>query len=377
MEVSDVVTALGGIMDRVMSGRVPAGSVAAGSVTAGRPLAFVQPIPRHLVHRASVAEVYLTDAVAVAGEGDRFLVAAQWPRDHALYHPDGNGCADPLLFAETIRQTLVFLAHEHYGVPLGYRFVGRDMEFEISEPSVLKVGAVPLPVVLEVSWVWVDHRPPQRYGMRVEAVLTVGGVPCGRGSLRVVAVDEKRYGLLRRRGSRPAVPSPGAAVQPDLPERPVLPDRPGRGVVPERGERLPAHRVGRLRAKDSVLRTGGREGEWDLDVDLGHAILFDHPTDHVPLMVLLEGFRQLGYLQTSQGEGAVPHTLTGVSVTCLAFAELDVLVRLVMTGHRASARGGSPALLGAQAVQSGVLLSTVSMFWTADSSTPAAVSGAV
>ncbi|MFK0160494.1 AfsA-related hotdog domain-containing protein [Streptomyces sp. NPDC090493] len=361
---------------------------------AGRQLAFVQPVPRHLVHRASVAEVFVTDAVA--GEGDRFLVAAQWPRDHALYHPDGSGCADPLLFAETIRQTLVFLAHEYYGVPLGYRFVGRDMDFEFTERSVLKVGAVPLPVVLEVSWAWADHRPPQRYGMRIEAVLTVGGVPCGRGSLRVVAVDEKRYGLLRRRAGRPASPvppvspvspvSPAGAASPDgLPPggavspggaggvvSPVSSGGAGRGVG---AGRLAAQRVGRLRAKDSVLRPGGRAGEWDLELDLGHAILFDHPTDHVPLMVLLEGFRQLGYLQTSEGGAAVPHTLAGASVACLAFAELDVPVRLVMTQHRAPADAGGPVLLRVEAVQRGVLLSTASMSWTAERGVPVAAPG--
>jgi hypothetical protein len=322
------------------------------------------------VHRASVAEVYLTDAVALGQDG--FLVAAQWPRDHALYHPDGNGCVDPLLFAETIRQALVYLAHQYYGVPLTHRFVGRDMDFEITDPGLLKVGGTPLPVVLEVAWAWVDHRPPQRYGMRIEAVLTVGDVPCARGSLRVVAVDEKRYGLLRRRGARPA--GPGG---PDRAGGPGRPGGPGRVDRVAQAERLPAHRVGRLRAKDSVLKSVGRPGEWDLELDLGHAILFDHPTDHVPLMVLLEGFRQLGYLQTSEGGAAVARMLTGASVDCLAFAELDAPIRLVMTQHRLPADAGSPALLRVEAIQSGVLLSAASMSWAPASSAPVAAPGLV
>jgi 2-oxo-3-(phosphooxy)propyl 3-oxoalkanoate synthase len=323
--------------------------------SARQQLAFLQPIPRHMVHRAAVAEVFLTDAVA---EGhDRFLVAAQWPRDHAVYHPDRGGRADPLLFAETIRQSLVYLAHQYYEVPLTHQFVGRDMDFAITEPDLLKVGATPLPVVLEVAWSWADHRPPHRFGMRIEAVLTVGGEPCGRGSLRVIAVDEKRYGLLRRRGIRP--PGNHAEAAEGAPQ----------------AERIPAHRVGRLRAKDSVLKSIGRPGEWTLELDLGHAILFDHPTDHVPLMVLLEGFRQLGYLQTSEGDTAAPHTLTGVSVDCLAFAELDAPIRLVMTEHRLPTDTASPTLLRVEAVQSGTLLSTATMSWTADRSTPPASPG--
>ncbi|MEV2255682.1 ScbA/BarX family gamma-butyrolactone biosynthesis protein [Streptomyces sp. NPDC050147] len=280
-------------------------------------LTFQQAIPRYMVHRAAVAEVFVTDAVFLGG--DRFLVGAQWPRDHALYHPDAEGRSDPLLVAETIRQALVYLAHWHYGVPLAHRFVGRDMDFEITDSDALRIGTQPLPVVLDARWVWVDNRPPQRYGMRLDVGLSVGGRECGRGSLQVMAVDDRRYELLRGRANA----SSGAAVPSSA------------GSLAQVPESLDPSLVGRLRTKDSVVVPGSSPGQWRLKLDLDHAILFDHPTDHVPLMVILEGARQLGHALVSghgnsRGDRWVSPVLVSVAIDCLAFAELDEPVHLVV-----------------------------------------------
>ncbi|MFC5805869.1 ScbA/BarX family gamma-butyrolactone biosynthesis protein [Streptomyces formicae] len=298
-------------------------------------LAFQRTVSRRLVHRAAVAEVFVTDAV-VLGE-DHFLVGSQWPRDHALYHPDAHRRSDPLLFAETIRQALVYLAHWHYGVPLTHRFVGYDTDFEITDPGALHVGGRPMPVELEARWHWTDNRPPRRYGARLEVRLSVAGRTCGRGSLRVVAVDERSYRILRRRSG---AAGPGAVM-------PV--------ASPQRLEPGP---VGRLRAKDSVLAPGPAPDEWQLRVDLDHAILFDHPTDHLPVMVLLEGFRQLGHLLTHDGaapQAGPAYALVAAAVDCLAWGELDVPTRLVVredvTGPGTPGVLGTPGTPGAPGVQ--------------------------
>ncbi len=327
-------------------------------------LSFRQPIPREMVHRAAVAEVFLTDAVRV-GE-DRFLVAAQWPRDHALYHPDRAGVSDPMLFAETIRQTLVYLAHEFHGVPLSHRFIGGDLDFEITDPEALRVGAAPVPVVLETRWAAEGARTPKRYGMRIEAVLTVDGRPCGRGSLRVVAVDERRYGLLRGRSD-----AMGAALS-----RALLPPE-GYGA-----HRMPPAAVGRLRAKDSVLARGAIAGEWGLELDLDHAILFDHPSDHAPLMALIEGFRQLGHhlaLDASDRgraaweaaadlaagpDAAAPPRLLSLTTACLAFGELDRPIRLVVREDRPDQARPGVRRFGIDAVQGDCTLATSTTHWS-------------
>ncbi|MFE7835511.1 ScbA/BarX family gamma-butyrolactone biosynthesis protein [Streptomyces sp. NPDC057474] len=296
---------------------------------------------RRLVHRAAVAEVFVTDAMVLSE--DHFLVGSQWPRDHALYHPDTHRRSDPLLFSETIRQALVYLAHWHYGVPLTHRFVGYDMDFEITDPGALCVGGLPMPVEMEARWQWTDRRPPRRYGARIEVALSVGGRSCGRGSLRVVALDERSYRIIRGRVGR---------------AESTVAEEPRRCVEPGR--------VGRLRNKDSVLEPGPTAGEWLLRPDPDHAILFDHPTDHLPLMVLLEGFRQLGHLTTHPAAprpGGPAFTLVSAAVDCLAFGELDLPTRLAVLEDETAGEERAGRRLRLDALQGDTLIASCASVW--------------
>lgn len=323
--------------------------VGGASVDLARSLQFLRPVPRTLVHRAAMAEVFLTDAAAIGG--DAFLVAAQWPRDHSLYHPDPSGRTDPLLVAETIRQALVYLAHEYYNVPFGHRFVAYDLDFQITDTSALQVAGAPHAVVLKAQCATEGHRPPRRHGLRMEAVLTVDGEVCGRGGLRFVAVDERTYGLLRARNSVPG-------------ERTTAASTSGAGAV---ATGVPAAAVGRLRGKDCVLERVMPGGEWRMRVDTNHAILFDHPSDHLPLMVAMEGFRQLGHLLVNDhlSEGpdralAAPYTLVSCAVTCHLFAELDLPLSLAVREDR---RVAGAHQLRVDAVQCGQVIAASTMVW--------------
>ncbi|MFD0330867.1 ScbA/BarX family gamma-butyrolactone biosynthesis protein [Streptacidiphilus monticola] len=303
---------------------------------------------RELVHRAAVAEVFVTDAVrAGSGEEERFLVAAQWPRDHALYHPDRAGRTDPLLFAETIRQAMVYVAHSFLDVPLGRRFIGSGLSFRITEPDALGDSGAPLSVVLDVRRRPVERPLPGRTPLALDVDLLVDGRPCGFGSIDATAVDERRYTLLRGRGAAAAADAAHAA--PAL-LRPV-----------------PARRVGRLRDKDSVLGrpVGAPESDaWHLRVDLGHAVLFDHPTDHLPLMVLLEGFRQLGFLRAHRGRGAaLPLMLTEARVDCQGWGELDQPVRLLVADETTGRSGVHRLRVVAE--QQGRVLAVAETAWSA------------
>lgn len=301
-------------------------------------LEFVQPVPRHLVHRAAISTVLLTDSVRL-GE-HHFLVAAQWPRDHAVLNPDTAGRVDPLLFAETIRQMFVYLPHTYYGIPLTHRFIGDALDFDLDQTSEVKVGGAPLNVVLDAEWNWTaGHRAPNRYAMRLDVVLSIDGRVCGRGSISGIAVDDRRYALLRRRTA------------------------PGNGAVNVQRTAVAPARVGRLRSKDCVLEEGARAGDWWLRVDTEHATYFDHPSDHVPLMVALEGFRQLGYLLVNRDQRETPLALVNVSVECLAFGELDEAPRLVI--EEASEPFGEPGLrrLRVSACQGGRPFVTATMLW--------------
>src|SRR5690242_5986532 len=77
-------------------------------------LSFSAAVPRALVHRRAVAEVLLTDW-CTDGPGHH-RVAAQWPRHHCFYRVH-DGRHDPLLVAETIRQTGILLSTTALDVP--------------------------------------------------------------------------------------------------------------------------------------------------------------------------------------------------------------------------------------------------------------------
>ncbi len=307
-------------------------------------LRFVQPVTREVVHRSAIAEVFITDGVRT-GEGT-FAVGAQWPRDHALYHPDENGLIDPLLFAETLRQIHFYAAHTYFGVPVGRHFVGQDVDFEITDPAALRVGPAPLHVVLEGEWTWEARRTA---GARVEVTLLVDGRPCGRGSTRGLMVDDRRYRLLRGK------PAPGAHSVPEMSWSGT--------------ELAQPQRVGRLRMKDCVLERDRPGEDWRLRIDRDHAVLFDHPTDHVPLMVMLEGCRQLGHLALHE-EYRDPFddaafALTGMAIECLAFGEFGESIRLVVEENVPRPRPGAGRRLRIAVRQGDKLLARMGTTWLA------------
>ncbi|MEF9884605.1 ScbA/BarX family gamma-butyrolactone biosynthesis protein [Streptomyces sp. P9-A4] len=256
-------------------------------------LSFDRTVSRRLVHRASVTEVFLTDAV-VAG-ADRFLVGAQLPRNHALYRPEKTGQADFMLLVEAVRQAGIFLSHRYHDVPLGHHFIFKALSLRISDPAALRVGSGPLPVVVDVRVVTpAGGRNPRRFDARFDMVIEVGGRECARASAGVTVIDGVRYGRLRQRGrtAQPAGPVAGAVAAGDSAE--------SRGVL---------------------LSVPGAPGTWRLRVDPTHPGYFEHPSDHVPGMLLLEAFRQAALL-TGRAGGAGAGARAGAG-GAVALASLD------------------------------------------------------
>ncbi|MER5762141.1 ScbA/BarX family gamma-butyrolactone biosynthesis protein [Streptomyces sp. NPDC002082] len=276
-------------------------------------LTFDRTVPRNLVHRASVAEVFLTDSCRV-GPG-RSMIAAQWPRNHALHHPDVLGHSDPLLLVETFRQAGIYASHRYHEVPLGHRFIFCDLEFHIDDHSPLRVGTAPLNVVLDSKFTLEGPTAKHRIGARFEAEIEVGGRRCARASARMLVVTPRLYAALRSRGQVPA----GADVPPQT-----------------RSVPLPADQVGRRRPENVLLSadptTDGTGFRLHLDRD--HAAYFEHAGDHVPGIALIEAFRQAGHQMVHRpvaGRTAAPrtpHVLVSSSLVFDRFAELDAPVSI-------------------------------------------------
>lgn len=256
------------------------------------PLSHESTVSRTLVHRAAVAEVLLTDWQHT--EPDVFHIAAQWPPGHVIYGAS-EGHFDPLLVAETIRQSGILIAHVGYGVPDGWSFVMGRLAFDCA-PDHLQNVAGPLDLTAIVRISELVRKGSAVRGMKYDAQICHDGSPLGSGTAWARWIPPTAYERLRlgrRTASAPADPPVVTPADPKL--------------------------VGRQRPDDVVVGTRDADGTHVLRVPLGHPIYFDHEVDHVPGMLTIEAMRQVALHDTSSHAAAV----AGVDATFLSFVELD------------------------------------------------------
>ncbi|MFF9815308.1 ScbA/BarX family gamma-butyrolactone biosynthesis protein [Streptomyces sp. NPDC014006] len=237
---------------------------------------FEQTVPRSLVHRAAVSEVLLTGWETVH---DDHRLGAQWSRTHSYYGAVDGRWHDPMLFAETIRQACLLLAHEALDVPMGSGFLTESTGFEVDEEQVrLSRPARPAHVVLDMRLSHIQRRAGvvSRYGYDV--VAHRDGERLGSGRLKGKCTSQAVYRRLR--GDRIDARPPHTTTAPVDP-------------------RL----VGRDRESDVVLGACADAGAHPLRIVPEHPVLFDHPVDHVPGMVLMEAARQAGLLALGAPRG--------------------------------------------------------------------------
>ncbi|MEU1696240.1 ScbA/BarX family gamma-butyrolactone biosynthesis protein [Streptomyces hirsutus] len=271
---------------------------------------FARTLPRALVHRQAVAEVFLTDAER-RGE-DNVLLAAQLPRHHVFYD-DTLGPRtrhDPFLLLETCRQGIFVVAHRYLGVSENDKFLLRSVEYEVTDPDALVHGVAPAEAVLAVRIEdrFGDRRRPK--GLRLRFEVTVDG----------------REALLARISFSWLPPGTWQRMRDVRRDALGLFGRPVALRVP----RIDPSRVGRRDPANAVISPpgitpdGGRTAR--LVADTTHPTLFDHWVDHVPGMLELEALRQLAVVAaadagTVRTASALP---VGLSVRFRRFAELDL-----------------------------------------------------
>ncbi|MBC7593392.1 MAG: hypothetical protein H7288_05555 [Kineosporiaceae bacterium] len=220
-------------------------------------------MPRELVHRAAIAEVYLT-SFSQTGE-DEFEISAQWPRSHMFYRTL-NGAVDSALLTETFRQATVLIAHLGYAVPLEHSFLMPDMQVTRCE-DYLGSGDRPAELRLKLSAVEVRRTPKSVVGLRVDGTFTCDGTLIGRASAGARFIDPRSYLRYRTRHRKAAAAAHRVvAVEPS--------------------------RVGAATHSGVLLVQSAGNDNWPLRVDVTHPVYFDHTLDHVPGAVLLEAARQ-------------------------------------------------------------------------------------
>jgi hypothetical protein len=276
----------------------------------GIPLSYQSTVPRSLVHRSAISEVFVTDLVPLQGQD--FLAAAQLPLTHAYYsdHPQPVPCFDPLLILEAGRQagiaggTLIGLA------PETQMLVG-SFTLQLDEPTLLRCPRRPGELRIENSFeaVRVRRGGQVRRGL-VRQVLALNGERIGSHVMECQFVSPAESEALRK--VMRSTPAPSTA---DYPEGPV----PGH---------VPAWQVGRASQRNVVLadltRAPGRACA-RVAPRFDNRALFDHAYDHLPAMALTEAARQLALVAAQDVTGIMPDpgqivTITG---TFARFAELD------------------------------------------------------
>ena len=299
-----------GSIERQAPNTVRISSVRTGTVrtaAVARSDFFEQPVPRRFVHRASVAEVLITGFAADALP-DTFLLAAQWPRGHSLYRTV-RGLHDPLLFAESFRQAGLMISHVGYQSPLNQVAIMRNLTYDVSAAGLACDGA-PTNLILSATCKDVRFRKDTLLGFQIITTLRRGlsleAVGIGAGELQCVSPAVYR----RLRGEPAAAPQAGPAALP---------------------EPVPPALVGKDIRADVVLSRTEAENTWLLRCDTTHPVLFDHPVDHVPGMVLIEAMRQAAHCALHPR----PSVMTRFAARFERYTELNLptVVRAVLEGE--------------------------------------------
>ncbi|MFD4367542.1 ScbA/BarX family gamma-butyrolactone biosynthesis protein [Rhodococcus sp. NPDC058521] len=246
------------------------------TVTA-QPLTFDRNIPRGIVHRESIAEVFLTDAQETA---DGAIFAAQLPRNHS-YFSDHRGTSttyDPLLLIEVFRQVAIYYAHAFVGVARAEKFVFGSADFTIADPDTLRIGNCPGHCVIEARVVEEKRRGEQVVGLSLEMVAQIEGREAAREVMVYQWMPAPVWNRIRLRGRESL----------GLPAQHTIPD-------PLPVARMRPVSVGRHNPRNAILANPLLVGDQLTAltiIDTNHPSLFDHALDHVPGMLQFEAARQ-------------------------------------------------------------------------------------
>lgn len=254
---------------------------------------------RQLVHRSDPLDVFPTGLTRLTET--QFSVAAHWPSAHRFFAPVDGRHQDPLLIAETMRQTTMLIAHAQFGVPVGDAFVMWELRYT-SASERLELGDEPWDITVDVSCSKIRRRGRSLGSMHLELLLHRSGTVLATGGGRISCTSAGAYRRLR--GHR------GSVLDTPIPLLPAVAPR----------------TVGRTSENDVVLSPGTDPGTWLLRLDTRHPTLFGRPNDHVPGILLLEAARQAAHAVT--GSTFLP---TALRADFLQYVELDRPCRIEAT----------------------------------------------
>jgi len=239
-------------------------------------LSFSSTLPRQVVHRHAIHEVFVTDAAELPDGTVRCV--GQLPRTHSYFSDQSaeKPSYDIVLLTEVFRQAQFVMCHNYLGVPLDEKFIFVDGDVAI-EPSALEVGEEPARAQIDIRIVERFHRKEVLNGITVAMEMTVDGIPAASKRMSARWMSTSSWNKLREKG-RAQLDFSGIRQQPtSCWIEPATVGRTSRRNVV----------VGGISVVDEGISGA-------LIVNQRHPSLFDHPLDHVPAMLMFEAFRQIG-----------------------------------------------------------------------------------
>lgn len=261
---------------------------------ATRPSRGTTRVPRENVHKTVESEVLLTACRPLGN--DTYSVTARWPNEHTFYGPS-HGLHDPLLIAESVRQAIPLLCHTAYDVPHGHRQGWNHFRYTLN-PQAMTVTTTPTPIHMHITCTDITRRANRLASMNMHITLTRHGKPLAHAHTSFYNQPPALYQRLRKQYAD-LTHAHAHAIPPTPPLHP--------------------HHVNRQQPHDVVLSPTPTPNHTQLRIDLTHPILFDHPVDHAPGMLLLEATRQATHAHTHPQ----PTTITAINALFTRYAELD------------------------------------------------------
>ncbi|MET7987641.1 MULTISPECIES: ScbA/BarX family gamma-butyrolactone biosynthesis protein [unclassified Streptomyces] len=366
------------VRDHVTAAVQESGASAVGEHATGS----LAPVPQNYTHKTRPEEVLLR-AWERTGP-DAFTITARWPRDHGFYRTR-HGLLDPMLLSETIRQTLPLLSHGAYAVPLGHQLLWQDLDWHLVDPApeipagpvdmrsglesgteeliaprvsdsgpeglvalragsesgpeapvALRTGSDPGPALVElrITCPKVTYRRDRASSIALAVEVLRDGAPFATAHSRFTIQDRAVYERLRGRYA-------------DIGAVRVLPLSPPASPRP----------VGRDGFEDVVLSPTHTPDRWQLRTDTTHPILFDHPVDHAPGMLLLEAARQAAQALAHP----TPTVAVGMESVFSRYAELDAPCWILADALPADALGRTRVRVTARQDDRDIFSSTVTL----------------
>jgi hypothetical protein len=258
---------------------------------------------RSLVHKRFADNVLLTD-IRACGE-DRFQCAGRLPTAHPFFTDGGRQPrSDILFYTELGRQASLAVSHAFLNVGLDDVFIFEQSEASMTEAAWRQPGARAAgAVAIEISIREAIRRKNALSRAEAEYVMWIGDDRVFSGTGAWTIQSAALFNRLRRGASRAA-----AGPAPVLVVPPVPGSTPNGNVVISPPECLD----GRSAVVASLI------------VDPTHQYFFDHPCDHVPGMLLLEGCAQLSVATcAAAGPIAARALISAYDVNFQQFVECD------------------------------------------------------